>query len=99
MGYFSSLRKVIKKTISTFFLLLQKEPKSRRGSALRPRFKIPSGELLIKLQAVCLSRNFVGNHGLVPYSSEDFEPVRGGEFTAQGFVGVYKKVGFDLGGQ
>ena len=84
-------------------MLLQKEPKSRpRASALwtpGERFKIPSGELLIKLQAVCLSRNFVGNHDLVPYSSEYFEPVRKGDITVQRFVGVYEKAGFDLGGQ
>ena len=35
----------------------------------------------------------------MPYSSEYFEPVRGGYFTAQGFVGIYKKARFDLGGQ
>ena len=36
---------------------------------------------------------------LVPYSSEYFEPVRKDNFTAQGFVGIYKKARFDLGGQ
>ena len=35
----------------------------------------------------------------MPYSSEYFEPVRKGNFTAQGFVGIYKKARFDLGGQ
>ena len=33
------------------------------------------------------------------YSSEYFEPVRKGNFTAQGFVGIYKKAGSHLGGQ
>ena len=36
---------------------------------------------------------------LVPYSSEYFEPVRKDNFTAQGFVGIYKKTCSDLGGQ
>ena len=35
----------------------------------------------------------------MPYSSEYFEPVRGGYFTAQGFAGIYKKAEFDWGGQ
>ena len=35
----------------------------------------------------------------MPYSSEYFEPVRKDNFTAQGFVGIYKKAKFDLGGQ
>ena len=35
----------------------------------------------------------------MPYSSEYFEPVRKGYFTAQGFVGIYKKAGSHLGGQ
>ena len=39
------------------------------------------------------------NRRLEPYSSEYFEPVRDGGFTAQGFVDVYKKAKFDLGGQ
>ena len=36
---FSLVRKSNQKRRFTFFLLLQKEPKSSRGSALRPRFK------------------------------------------------------------
>ena len=39
------------------------------------------------------------NRRFVPYSSEYFEPVRKGYFTAQGFAGIYKKADFDLGGQ
>ena len=46
-----------------------------------------------------LSRCFTKIYSLVPYSSEYFEPVRGGYFTAQGFVGIYKKTCSDLGGQ
>ena len=48
---------------------------------------------------MCLSRYFSKNRRLVPYSSEYFEPVRDACFTAQGFVGIYKKKSFDLGGQ
>ena len=36
---FRLYEKVTKRDVFMFFLLLQKEPKSSRGSALRPRFK------------------------------------------------------------
>ena len=39
------------------------------------------------------------SRGLVPYSSEYFEPVRDGGFTVQGFAGIFEKAGFDLGRQ
>ena len=39
------------------------------------------------------------SRSLVPYSSEYFEPVRDGGFTAQGFAGIFEKAGVDLGGQ
>ncbi len=39
------------------------------------------------------------SRGLVPYSSEYFEPVRDGGLTAQGFAGIFEKAGFDLGRQ
>ena len=55
--------------------------------------------LLIKPQIMWLSRIFTKICNLVQYSSEYFEPVRKGNFTAQGFVGIYKKARLDLGGQ
>ena len=42
---------------------------------------------------------FMESRGLVPYSSEYFEPVRDGGLTAQGFAGIFEKAGFDLGRQ
>ena len=46
-----------------------------------------------------LSRIFTENCHFVPYSSEYFEPVRDGGFTARGYVGTYEKAEFDWGGQ
>ena len=46
-----------------------------------------------------LSGSFSKNCSLVQYSSEYFEPVRDGGFTAQGFESVYEKAELDLDGQ
>ena len=69
------------------------------GFALRPRFKISSVEVFTKPQAMRFQEIFIENRRFVQYSSEYFEPVRDGGFTAQGFVGVYIKANFDLGRQ
>ena len=61
MLLFRLYEKVTKRDVFTFFLLLQKEPKSSRDFVLRPRFKILSGGLLAKPQALRLSRCFCVN--------------------------------------
>ena len=103
MLLFRLYEKVTKRDFFTFFLLLQKNQKADQGP--RPSglpgcgSKFRAYERFAKMQTLCLSRNFVGNRGFVPYSSEHFEPVRKGDITAQGFVGIYEKASFDLGGQ
>ena len=55
--------------------------------------------LFAKLQAVCYQEIFMENCYFVQYSSEYFESVRNGGFTAEEFAIFYEKAKFDLGGQ
>ena len=104
MGNFSFPEKQIRDGFNVTFSLVRKSnQKVHRG--LRPSGLPENGSkfrawgLLIKPQVMWLSRIFTKICNLVQYSSEYFEPVRKGNFTAQGFVGIYKKARFDLVGQ
>ena len=57
------------------------------------------GSYLLNRKLCAYQKIFAENHRFVQYSSEYFEPVRGGYFTTQGFSIFYKKAGSDLGGQ
>ena len=61
--------------------------------------KFRAVDFLIKSQAKCYQEISTKICNYVQYSSEYFEPVRKDNFSAQGFVGVFKKTCSDLGGQ
>ena len=56
-------------------------------------------KFLLNHKLCAYQKIFEKNRCLVPYSSEYFEPVRDGDFTAQGFIGIDKKTCSDLGRQ
>ena len=76
-------RKALKGRFFCYFLRRAKSNQKARGTSscdLGSKFR--AVDFWIKLQALCLSRNFMKNCRFVPYSSEYFEPVRRGYFTA-----------------
>ena len=97
-------RKAYKRRFNVTFSLVRKSnPKVPQRSAdlwtPESGSKFRAVNFLIRPQALCYQEIFMENRRFVPYSSEYFEPVRKGYFTAQGFAGIYKKADFDLGGQ
>ena len=99
---------VSRKALGTVLMLLfrlyekvtKKYPRGLRPSGLRGTVQNSErGDYLLNRKLCAYQEIFIENCRFVQYSSEYFEPVRKGNFTAQGFVSIFEKARFDLGRQ